>query len=159
MSILYGGLKGNDFDFSNNYQQTRGAAFSGSVTEWSLQFEFNFLPYTNQGKQWDFSPYLACGAGIAFINTKAFTYVPVFPFTFGMKVNIFKNMGLEAECGFRKTFYDNFDGLKDLVPPADAPVIHNNDWYTFTGIALSWKIYSKKAGCPAYNDVVPVSKQ
>ena len=62
-------------------------------------------------------------------------------------------MGLEAEYGFRKTFYDNFDGLKDLVAPSDFALIHNNDWYTFTGISLPGRSISRLAGCPAYDDV------
>ena len=152
-SLFIGGLRANDLDFNNSFQTARAASFSGTVGEWALQFEFNFLPYTTQGKRWDYTPYIAAGAGIAFINTNTFTYVPVIPFSFGFKVNIYKNIGLEAEYGFRKTFYDNFDGLKDLVAPSDFAWIHNNDWYSFAGVAVTWKIYSKLAGCPAYSDV------
>jgi hypothetical protein len=152
-SFYFGGLKANDLDFKNSFQQARAASFSGTVGEWAMQFEFNFFPYSTMGKRWDYTPYFAGGLGIAFINTKTFTYVPVIPITFGFKVNIYKNLGLEAEYGFRKTFYDNFDGLKDMVAPSDVAWIHNNDWYTFAGLAVSWKIYSKLAGCPAYADV------
>jgi hypothetical protein len=152
-NLLFGGLRANDLDFKNGFQQARAASFSGQVGELALQFEFNFFPYSTEGKQWDFTPYFAGGAGIAFINTATLTYMPVIPFTFGFKVNVYKNIGLEAEYGFRKTFYDNFDGLKDLVAPSDFGWIHNNDWYTFAGIAVTWKIYNKLAGCPAYGDV------
>jgi hypothetical protein len=161
-NIFYGGLRANDLDFNNSFQTTRGASFSGSIVEWALQFEFNFLPYTTAGKPLDFTPYFAAGVGIAFINTNSstgsagtssFTYEPVIPFSFGFKVNIYKNLGLEAEYGFRKTFYDNFDGLKDLIAPSDVAWIHNNDWYSFTGVTVTWKIYNRLAGCPAYNDV------
>jgi len=161
-NFFFGGIRANDLDFNNSFQRARAASFSGTVGEFALQFEFNFFPYSTEGKLWDYTPYFAAGAGIAFINTTSsigsvntnnFTYVPDIPFSFGFKVNIYKNVGLEAEYGFRKTFYDNFDGLKDLVAPADFAWIHNNDWYTFTGIAVTWKIYSKLAGCPAYSDV------
>ena len=152
-SLLIGGLKGNDLDFKNSFQQARAASFSGTIGELAVQFEFNFFPYTTGGKRWDYTPYIAGGGGIAFVNTGSFTYVPVIPFSLGFKINIYKNMGLEAEYGFRKTFYDNFDGLKDLVAPSDVAWIHNNDWYSFTGIAVSWKINSNLAGCPVYNDV------
>jgi len=151
-SLFFGGLRANDLDFNNSYQIARAASFSGTVGEWALQFEFNFLPYSTDGKRWDYTPYFAAGAGIAFINAESFTYEPVIPFSLGFKVNIYKNIGLEAEYGFRKTFYDNFDGLKDLVAPSDFAWIHNNDWYTFTGISVTWKIYNKLAGCPAYGD-------
>nr|HRC88598.1 DUF6089 family protein [Bacteroidales bacterium] len=65
----------------------------------------------------------------------------------------YNNLGLEAEYGFRKTFYDNFDGLTDFVDPDEHGWIHNNDWYSYTGISFTWKIYNKLAGCPVYNDV------
>jgi hypothetical protein len=152
-NIFVGGLKGDDNDFNNIFQQTRDSAFSCTVGEWALQFEFNFFPYSTQGKRWNFSPYFAAGAGIAFINTTSLTYQPVIPFSLGFKINIYKNLGLEAEYGFRKTFYDKFDGLEDNVDPDHKAWLHNNDWYSFAGIAFTWKFYSKLAGCPAYNDV------
>jgi hypothetical protein len=159
LNLFLGGIHGNDLDFTNAFQQARGASFSGSVGELALQFEFNFLPYSTQGKRWNYTPYFAGGAGVAFVNTGTLAYVPVIPFSFGFKVNIYKNIGLEAEYGFRKTFYDNFDGLKDLVTPSDFGLIHNNDWYTFTGIAVTWKIYNKLAGCPAYGEVASKRKR
>jgi hypothetical protein len=152
-NIFIGGLKGSDSDFSNDFQQNRNASFSGIVGEGSVQFEFNFLPYTTEGKSWDYTPYIAGGAGVAFINTASFSYVPVIPFSLGFKVNVYKNIGLEAEYGLRKSFYDNFDGLKDFVAPEDYAWLHNNDWYSFAGISVTWKIYNKLAGCPAYDDV------
>jgi hypothetical protein len=168
-NIFAGGLKGNDGDFNNSFQTTRSASFSGMVGELGLQFEFNFLTFTTQGKLWDFTPYFAAGIALSYIDISSeslspvipstpisetyVTFKPVIPFSFGIKANIYKNMGLEAEFGFRKTFYDNFDGLKDFVAPSDLGWIHNNDWYSFAGIALTWKIYSKLVGCPAYSDV------
>jgi hypothetical protein len=164
LNMFLGGIHGNDLDFKNAFQQTRKDSFSGIVGELALQFEFNFLPYSTQGKRWNYTPYFAGGAGAAFVNTssiagvtlvntRSIAWVPVIPFSFGFKVNIYKNVGLEVEYGLRKTFYDNFDGLKDLVAPSDFGLIHNNDWYTFTGIAVTWKIYNKLAGCPAYGEV------
>jgi hypothetical protein len=152
-SILLGRISGNDLDFNNDFQKARKAFFSGTVGEASGQFEFNFLPYTTEGKPWTFTPYFAAGLGIALVNTKAFAYVPVIPFTFGLKMNIYKNLGLEAEYGFRKTFYDNFDGLKDLISSSDYSWLHNNDWYSFAGIAFTWKLFNRFAGCRAYDDV------
>jgi hypothetical protein len=164
-NFFVGGLQANDLDFNNSFQISRAASFSGFAGEFAAQFEFNFLPYTTQGRLWDFSPYFAVGAGMAYINTTTaanvsiVTFQPVIPFSIGFKVNIYKNMGLEAEYGFRKTFYDNFDGLKDQVNPSDYAWIHNNDGYSFLGIALTWKIYNKLTGCPAYEDVDKTRKR
>jgi hypothetical protein len=168
MNLLFGGLQANDLDFNNSFQQNREANFSGSAGELSAQFEFNFFNYSTQGKRWNYSPYIAVGFGVTMVNstsytaggfggpkdkTTSFAVIPVIPFSVGFKINIYKNFGLEAEYGFRKTFYDNFDGLTDFIDPADHGWLHNNDWYTFTGIGLTWKIYNKLAGCPAYDDV------
>jgi hypothetical protein len=152
-NLYIGGLRANDHDFNNAFQQARGASFSGWVGEWAAQFEFNFFPYSTQGKRWNYTPYFAAGIGIAFINTVVFTYQPVIPISIGFKINLYKNLGLEAEYGFRKTFYDNFDGLKDAIAPSDYSWIHNNDWYSFLGIGVTWKMYNKLAGCPAFADV------
>jgi len=152
-SFFIGGITGSDLDFSNDFQINRAGSFSGSTAELSAQFEFNFLPYTTQGRLWDFTPYFSSGAGIAVVNTVSISYQPVIPIIFGFKANVYKNIGLEAEYGIRKTFYDNFDGLNDPVAEADKAWIHNNDWYSFAGISLTWKIYNKLAGCPAYSDV------
>jgi hypothetical protein len=151
--IFFGGLRASDLDFKNDFQQARAKSFEAEVSELSAQFEFNFLPYSTQGKRWNYSPYFAAGIGVASIITNSgFIFQPVIPFSLGFKINIYKKLGLEAEYGFRKTFYDNFDGLKDLVAPSDYGWLHNNDWYTFTGLALTWKFYNRLAGCPAYED-------
>lgn len=157
--VIYGGIKGNDRDFHNSYQQARNRHFSGSVTEIAAQFEFNFFPYSTEGKLWDYSPYFAAGVGGVYVSSVASAFVPMIPFSFGFKINIHKNVGLEAEYGFRKTFYDNFDGLKDNIAPSDYTWTHNNDWYTFTGLAITWKFFDKLAGCPAYKDVDPKKKR
>ncbi|HOU01902.1 MAG TPA: DUF6089 family protein [Bacteroidales bacterium] len=152
-NLFYGGIRASDLDFNNSFQQNRNESFSGSIGEFAVQFEFNFLPYTTQGKLWDFTPYIAAGGAIAFFNAEYQSFEPVIPFSIGFKANIHKNMGLEVEYGFRKSFYDNFDGLNDKIAPADYGWIHNNDWYSLIGVAFTWKIYSKMTGCPAYNDV------
>lgn len=152
-NLFIGGLRANDLDFNNSFQKARAASFSGTIGELALQFEFNFLPYSTDGKKLDYTPYLAGGIGVTMASGPSLAFVPVIPFSFGFKINVIKNIGLEAEYGFRKTFYDNFDGLKDFVAPSDHGWIHNNDWYTFTGIALTWKFYNKLAGCPTYVEV------
>ena len=148
-NLFAGGLRANDTDFNNSFQQNRAASFSGTVAELALQFEFNFFPYSTEGKKWNYTPYFAAGVGGAYINTNEdVMFCPVIPVTFGFKINIKKNLGLEAEYGFRKTFYDNFDGVEN---PTYAWT-HNNDWYTFTGVCITWKVFSNLAKCAVYND-------
>jgi hypothetical protein len=62
-------------------------------------------------------------------------------------------MGLEAEYGFRKSFMITLTGFNDMVSPSDYGLIHNNDWYSFMGLAFTWKIFNRMTACPTYNDV------
>ncbi len=151
-NIYYGNLRGSDLDFDNAYQQARGESFRGTIIEWGAQFEFNFFPYSTAGKWWDYSPYFAGGLAIAFYDGVEFSYMPVIPLSVGFKVNVYKNMGLEVEYGFRKTFYDNFDGLIDNIDPDHHSRFHNNDWYMFTGVTFTWKMFHNLVVCPAYAD-------
>jgi len=124
------------------------------VLELALQYEFNFFPYTTEGKQWNYTPYFAAGAGIAYIVTEE-KWQPVIPFSFGFKVNIYKNVGLEAEYGFRKTFFDTFDGVLDPATENGGLLIHNNDWYSFLGVGVTWKMFNRLAGCMDYSNGGP----
>ena len=153
LSLYHGMFSARDADFANDYQQNRLASFNGQVTELATQFEFNFFSYSTMGNIWDFTPYFASGIGVALFNSNELSVQPVIPLTIGFKVNIHKNMGLEIEHGFRKTFYDNFDGLKDNVSPDDYALLHNNDWYSFSGISFTWKIYNRSVNCATYFDV------
>jgi len=155
-NVLIGGLQARDLDFNNPYQTARDSSFSGNFGEGAIQFEFNFLPYSTQGRRWNYTPYIAAGVGVAYFSTdspgNSKPIQPVLLFSIGFKVNIAKNLGLEVEYGFRKTFYDNFDGLTENIEPQHT-WLHNNDWYSFAGVAFTWKIFNKLVGCPAYDDV------
>ncbi|MDR2887758.1 MAG: DUF6089 family protein [Bacteroidales bacterium] len=153
-AVFAGGLNAEDRDFDNAFQQNRDASFSGSAAEMTVQFEFNFFPYATEGKRWNSTPYFAGGVGMVLVDAEEAALCPAIPISLGFKINVGKNIGLEAEYGVRKTFYDNFDGLNYLTVPEDYHVwTHNNDWYTFMGICITWKIFNKLAGCPAYYDV------
>lgn len=167
-NLLVGGVQASDYDFSNQFQQDRGASFTGIVGELGVTYEFNFFPYSSDGKRFDYSPYLSAGAGLAYHDAEftnpspdAFqrNFFPVIPFSFGFRINLFKKVGLEAEYGFRKTFYDIFDGLNDSIDPDHYGTIHNNDWYSFAGISITWKIMSRLEVCPVYNDNVSKKKR
>jgi hypothetical protein len=153
LNLLTGYVSGNDLDFKNPVQQLRAHSFKTTVSELGLNYEFNFFPYsTEMGRKIDYTPYLAAGIAVSAVETTGFTLFPSVPFSVGMKVNIYRNIGIEAEYGFRKTFYDNFDGLKDDIDPNDYTWSHNNDWYTFFGVGITWKMYNRNAGCPAFKD-------
>ena len=153
-SFYYGGLTGDDADFDNLFQSRRNASFSASVLDATLQFEFNFLPYNTIGKRFAYSTYVSGGLGVGFIaNPLGFTYQLVLPFGVGFKVNVAKRLSTGVEWGFRKTFYDNLDGLENWVDPDYKGLFHNYDWYSIAGIFITYKIFEYKDDCPAYWDV------
>lgn len=153
INLLTGLVRGNDLDFNNSIQQARGYSFSSLVGELGASFEFNFFPYSTQmGRKIDYTPYISAGVALSAVNTNGLNFFPSIPFSVGYKVNVYNNIGLEFEYGFRKTFYDNFDGLTDMIADEDRTWTHNNDWYSFFGVGITWKMYNKLAGCPAINE-------
>ncbi|MCK4464517.1 MAG: outer membrane beta-barrel protein [Bacteroidales bacterium] len=152
-NMYYGGLKGDDRDFNNTFQNWRSADFKARILDVAMQFEFNFLPYDTRGKKWDYSPYVAGGVGFSFISsTSSLTYKIVLPFGVGLKVNVAKRLSAGMEWGFRKTFYDGLDGLENWNDPGYPSLFHNYDWYSFTGIFVTYKIFHYRDDCPAYWD-------
>ena len=153
-SVYYGNLQANDQDFGNWFQQSRDESFSGTVLDATLQFEFNFVPYSTFGRAGEYAVYTTGGIGMAFINTSKSppTSKLVIPFGIGAKVNLGKKMGIGIEWGFRKMFYDVLDGFENPIDPEYRSFIHNFDWYSIAGISLTYKIYSGLEDCPAYWD-------
>ena len=84
-----------------------------------------------------------------------------FPFGIGFKYSLGQRLGIGIEYQVRKMFSDKLDNLDDplayktnvngtdeVITYTDA--IHNNDWATYLGIHLTYKIYMGKKACPAY---------
>jgi len=130
----------------------------GSILgELGATYEFNFFPYsTFRSRRVDYTPYIAGGAALSVMNN-AGPFMSI-PFSAGFKVNVANHIGVEFEYGFRKTFYDKFDGQYEVTTgdppePVDHSWLHNNDWYSFMGISVTWKMYNKLAGCPAFAEM------
>ena len=151
-SIFYGNLQADDQDFNNRFQQSRDNSFSGTVLDATLQFEFNFMPYSTFGRAGEYTVYTTGGIGVAFINISGPSSPLVIPFGVGAKVNLGKKMGIGIEWGFRKMFYDMLDGFENQIDPEYRSFIHNFDWYSIAGISLTYKIYGGSEDCPAYWD-------
>ena len=150
-NIYYGGLKGDDLDFNNDYQIQRGARFNASIIDCSIQFEFNFFPYQTTKKKNGYSTYVTAGLGYTFfIGSDPSLNHLMIPFGVGFKININKRLSAGLEWDFRKTFSDNIDGLQNLSNTVYKSFIHNNDWYSFAGIFLTYRIFRYIEECPAY---------
>jgi hypothetical protein len=147
----------------NPRQAVRANLLGGYMTplgsflgELGATYEFNFFPYsTFRSRHIDYSPYIAGGAALSMMS-QAGPFLSV-PFSAGFKVNVANQVGVEIEYGFRKTFTDKLDGQFEITDSGGEPVdrtwTHNNDWYSFLGVSVTWKIYNKLAGCPAFAEM------
>ena len=147
----------------NPRQAVRANLLGGYMTplgsfagELGATYEYNFFPYsTFRSRHIDYSPYIAGGAALSMAG-KSGPFLSV-PFSAGFKVNVANQVGVEIEYGFRKTFTDKLDGQFEITDSGGEPVdktwTHNNDWYSFLGVSVTWKIYNKLAGCPAFAEM------
>lgn len=133
-----------------------------------------FTTYVTAGIGVAFYPYDLDTAGISTIrmfnpNTNKGSQeisesvvIATIPFGIGFKYSLGSRLGIGVEYQMRKMFSDKLDNLDDPLAyrvmnsegvPEDVTytsAIHNNDWSSYLGIHLTYKIYMGKRPCPAY---------
>jgi hypothetical protein len=72
------------------------------------------------------------------------------PFGLGIKYNIFERFSIGFEWNFRKIFFDSMDNVKTIK--GNTSTIHSDDWYHMGFLFISYKPFSRKIFCPAYED-------
>ncbi|MEK9604392.1 MAG: DUF6089 family protein [Flavobacteriaceae bacterium] len=129
--------------------------FKNQIMEFSVGAEVNFTDFNLHGNEKMVSPYLFMGVG--YIRYNLFYHEPntletveygkgndvALPAIVGVKANISPFVVLGLEVGVRYTFTDNLDGS---APESETNVpnnlkfgnLHNNDWYVFTGLTISF---------------------
>jgi opacity protein-like surface antigen len=150
-----------------------GYSFNRRLYDGSAQLEFNFKSYDHPFiKSANFSPYLSFGIGTTFINKRFSTdednpeqsnFILSLPFGVGVKYKINDWVRIGAEWSFRKTFVDDLD-LTESNPTVDPSnpysfgeydelnykqKIHNNDWYSFAGVMITFSLLKRKTECNA----------
>jgi hypothetical protein len=149
-NAYYARLSGSDLDFPKTLHPDRPlspAIFNTALLDAALQIEYNFLPFTPNLGKWAYTPYISAGIAGALI-TSSRNFVS-FPFGIGTKVNLTSRISAGAEWSFRKTFTDRIDGIGN--PSETSSLLHNNDWYSFLGVFITFKFFNFAADCPAYN--------
>jgi len=161
LNVFYGQLKGNDLDFKDDFQQSRGNYFETSLLDYHLGYEFNFMPHViNRRKISHATPYIFVAAGYSLILTsnttttvKATSHAAI-PFGVGYKFRINDVVAFGCEWGMRKTFNDNLDGVLNPGPEGSYSTSHNNDWYSFAGVFVTFIVYEKGFKCPGIKEQV-----
>jgi hypothetical protein len=150
LNAYYARLSASDLDFPKILHPDRPfrpAMFNTSLLDAALQIEFNFLPFTPNVGNWAYTPYISAGiAGALITSSRNFASIP---FGIGAKVNLTSRISAGAEWSFRKTFTDRIDGI--VNPSETGSLLHNNDWYSFLGVFITFKFFNFAADCPAYN--------
>jgi hypothetical protein len=154
ISAVYFTLHASDQDFSDPLQLQRNASFSGNYLDIATVYEFNFLPYKTTNRKYNHSFYLTGGIGYTIVFSSAdssnnFASIPV---GMGYKFNITKKMAAGAEISIHKTFTDLIDGVENFNLEGTKHLFGNNDWYTFAGVFITYKIFNYREDCPAYEN-------
>ncbi len=155
-NIFYGTIKGDDLDFKNDFQQMRGSNFSTSILSFQLGYEFNFLPYISNRWKTAHTPYIFAGIGGSLITSSSVDADNhfVIPFGIGYKYRITPQIGIGCEWSMNKSFSDTLDGVTNPGPDGSYSKSHNNDWYSFVGVYVTFRIFEKGFECPAYRKQV-----
>lgn len=156
VSGIYHRLTGNDPDFNNS----AGASFTADFVDLAASFEFNFLPYKTANRKLNYTLYTAAGLGYnLLLSADPSTPEPAsshftIPFSLGFKFNAGKRLSAGVEWSPRKTFKDSaIDGITNIGElNSDFHLFGNNDWYTFAGVFVTYKIFNYREDCPTYDD-------
>ena len=129
----------------------RQVEFQSSFVDLGLDFEFNWWPYKAGFRKSKYAPYVSAGLGYS-VNyageSKSHLYIP---FGGGVKLNFGRRLSGGAEISVRKSLSDLIDGEINAGGEEVHTPIGNNDWYMFTGVFLSYKIFNYREECPTYD--------
>jgi hypothetical protein len=154
VSVIYNNLKANTINYGDPYVESLKSEFDATFLDMAAIYEFNYIPYKTANRKLKQSLYLSgglaynlrIGSGIG--ESKSHISIP---FGIGYKFNVTKKLSAGAEVSVRKTFSDNaIDGTLNIAGE-NFNLVGNNDWYTFAGIFISYKIFSYREDCPAYD--------
>ena len=154
-NAFYGQLKGNDLDFKNEYQQMRAHSFDTSLLDCHIGYEFNFLPYVLNRWKTAYTPYMFAGVGFSYIissSTGMAENHATIPFGVGFKYRFNERLSVGCEWGMRKAFSDKLDGILNPGSDGSYAASHNNDWYSFAGLYVTFRIFEKEFECPGIKE-------
>lgn len=148
-------LKGSGVLPKDNFSQSYD--FHTTLIDYNVLFEINFLPYDPHSPKENFTPFVNGGIGYSRITATeddAVSHISL-PFGLGCKLNISDEVDIGFEWNFHKTFNDLVDGQNMYnLGYEDSELkysVHNNDWYSFFGLFITFKFINFGEKCPAYD--------
>ena len=150
---IYHGLSARDQFYSGYNSQPGGTEFNTKFVDLGLDFEFNWEPYKTAHRKTKASPYVFAGIGYGLRIPPVFRNIGhlTMPFGIGYKINVGQWLSGGVEASARKTFTDNIDGITNPPVPDVVAPFGNRDWYFFTGVFVTYKIFKFWEDCPTYD--------
>ncbi|MFO8001663.1 MAG: DUF6089 family protein [Marinilabilia sp.] len=154
-NILFPESRGNQYRFERN------------IAEMSTQLEINFFDYDHPFRpdETRFTPYISGGLGYMIYrrypedgngDSENPQFILSLPFGLGVKWKASDWMHVGLEWSFRKTFVDDIDVMdRGVIDPSDpygfdeSTDWHNNDWYSFAGVFVTFDLFHRKMPCNA----------
>lgn len=153
-SLIYSQIEAIDSKSDDPRRIERDYTYkNNSFIEFSAGLEFTFFDFDLHKSDRQATPYLYTGIAISHHdnyyfrngvqrseNTTSFAYG--IPMVLGFKFSLTEYFILAGEIGVRYTFSDEIDGSvpdsENLIDAYSFGNTNNNDWYTFTGITLTY---------------------
>ena len=113
--VAVGSIQGDDRVSRDPYQQTRDFSFRSSLSEATVDVEYNFLNYKPLPKAQNWTPYVFGGVGLCNFKNHVIRArgMVCFPVGVGIKYEIKRPWSVGIEFGTRFTNNDYLDGLGD----------------------------------------------
>lgn len=156
------------------YKEDRGLSFTSDITDLSVIFEFNFLPFFVGSEKSYWTTYIFGGASVFFFNPKAggvelreigtegqnigfegrekysLTGFSI-PFGLGLKYSLTKRIGIGLEWGMHKTYTDYIDDISSTYYLNGSSIDPENTAGVLSDPTLSHGVYEQR-GNPEKND-------
>jgi len=164
ISLTFTELEGIDKDSDDPSRQIRGLEFNNSILELSAGMEFTFFDFNLHNGGNVSTPYLYTGISVAkhdnfyykpdgsIFDEDTTSYAYGIPMVIGYKAAVSPDFIIALEIGARYTFSDELDGsVPDSKKAIESRAFgnqSNNDWYTFTGLTLTYTFGRNPCFCP-----------
>ena len=162
VSAIYTDLLADDTKSDDLRRQQRGYGFDKSILEISAGMEFNFFEFNLHIDENLITPYIFTGISTAYHKNFYFnngsatqednsSWAFGIPLVLGVKAKLTEHFVFGLEVGARYTFTYELDGsMPDsewLVNDYSFGNINNNDWYTFTGLTVTYTFGRRPCYC------------
>lgn len=163
ISAIYSKLEAIDSKSDDPRRVERNYTYeNNSFFELSAGMEFTFVDFNLHTPGMKSTPYLYTGITAAYhdnyyfdnsgrqISEDTASWAYGIPMVLGFKSNITDHLVLAGEIGVRYTFTDELDGSMPDTPELESfsfGNVNNNDWYTFTGITLTYTFGRRPCYC------------